>query len=113
MPRAIPLSENETKSILDLHNKNCSHHEIAKKIKRSKTVVTNFLKYPLKYRLGKRTGRRRKVDKRTERYILRAASNKTISCSNISHDLNLKISRWTINRPIKRSNILKKNILHS
>ena len=82
MPRAIQLCESERKSILDLHKKNCSYREIAKKINRSKTVVTNFLKDPLKYGLGKRTGRRRKVDKRTKRHILRAASNKTISCSN-------------------------------
>ena len=93
MPRAIQLSDSERKSILDLHMKNCSHREIAKKTNRSKTVVTNFLQDPLKYGLGKRTGRRRKVDKRTKWHILRAASNKTISCSNISHDLNLKISR--------------------
>ena len=93
MPRAIQLSENERKSILDLHKKNCSHHETTKKINRSKSVVTNFLKDPLKYGLGKRTGRRGKVDKYTKRHILRVASNNTISCSNISHDLNLKISR--------------------
>ena len=113
LERYIQLSENERKSILDLHKKNCSHREIAKKINRSKTVVTNFLKDTLKYGLGKRTGRRRKADKRTKRHILRAANDKTIFCSNISHDLNLKISRWTTNRVIKKSNILKRNILHS
>ena len=108
MPRAIQLSESERKSILGLQKKNCSHREIAKKINRLKTVVANFLKDPLKYGLGKRTGGRRKVDKRTKRHILRATTNKTISCSNISHDLNLKISRCTINRVIKTSNILKR-----
>ena len=86
MLRAIQLSKSERKSILDLHKKNCSHHEIGKKINRSKTVVTNFLKAPLKYGLGKRTSGRRKVDKSTKRHILRAASNKTLSCSNISHE---------------------------
>ena len=90
MLRAIQLSESERKSILDLHKKNCSHREIAKKINRSKTMVTSVLKDPLKCGLVKRTGRRRKVDKRTKRHILRAASTKTICCSNISHDLNLK-----------------------
>ena len=102
MPRAIQLSESERKSILDLHKENSSHREIGKKINRSKTVVTNFLKYPLKYGIGKRTGRRRKVDKLTKRQILRAASKQTISFSNISHDLNLKISRWTITRVSKK-----------
>ena len=71
-------------------------------------MITNFLKDLLKHGLGKRTDRRRKVDERIKRHILRAASNKTISCSNSVHDLNLKISRWTINRIIKKSNILKR-----
>ena len=55
-----------------------------------------------------RTGRRKKVDERTERLIIRTASNKSISFANIINDLCLKMSRWTINRVIKRSNILKK-----
>ena len=108
MPKAIQLTESEKRWILDLHKKNCSHREIAKKINRSKTVVTNFLKDPLKYGSRKRTGRRRKVDERTKRLIIRTASNKSISCANIIHDLNLKLSRWTINRVIKKSKILKK-----
>ena len=93
MARAIQISESERKSILDLCKNNCSHREIAKKIHRSKTVVTNFLKDPLKCGLGKRTGCRKKVNKRTKRHILRAASNKKISCSKIIHDLNFKMSR--------------------
>ena len=109
MPRAIQLSESERKSILDLRKKNCSHRDIAKKINRSKTVVTNFLIDSLKYELGKQTDRRRKVDECTKRHILRTASNTTISCSNIIHDLNLNISRRTINRVIKESNILKRD----
>ena len=77
MTRAIQLSDNERKSILDLHKKNCSHDEIAKSTDRR--LVTNFLNNPLKYGLGKRTGCRRKVDECTKRHILRAASNKAIS----------------------------------
>ncbi|CAF1088440.1 unnamed protein product [Rotaria magnacalcarata] len=108
MPGAIQLTENERKSILELHKKNTSHREIAKKINRSTTVVTNFLNDLLKYDSRKRTGRRKKVDGRAKRLIIRTASNKSIPCSNIINDLCLKMSRWTINRVIKRSNILKK-----
>ena len=108
MPKATQLSESEKRFILDLHKNKCSHREIAKKINRSKTVVTSFLKDPIKYGSKKRTGRRRKVDERTKRHVLRAASNKSISCAKIITELNLKVSRWTINRVIKRSNILKK-----
>ena len=43
MPRAIQLSESERNSILDLHKKNDLHDEMAKKIRRSKAVVANFL----------------------------------------------------------------------
>ena len=75
-------------------------------------LVTNFLKDLLTYRLGKRTSRGRKVEEHTKTHILRAASNKTISCSNIIHDLSLKISRWTINRVTKKLNILTRNHLH-
>ena len=107
MPRAIKLTESERRSILELHKKNISHRKIARKINRSKTVITNFLKDPLKYGSKKRTGPRKKVDERTKRHIIRAASNKSISCANIIKDLCLKMSRWTINRVIKRSNILK------
>ena len=53
MPRVTKFSESERKSILDLHKKNCSHDEIAKKINRSTTVVTNFLKDLLQYGLEK------------------------------------------------------------
>ena len=108
MPKAIQLVEDEKRRILDLHKKNYPHREIAEKINRSKTAVTNFLKDPLKYGTQKRTGRRTKVDERTKRHILRTASNKSISCANTVHDLNLKLSRWTINRVIKRPEILKK-----
>ena len=106
MPREIQLTEIERKSILALHKKNISHREIARKINRSKTVVTNFLKDPLEYGSRKRTGRRKKIDERTKRLIIRTASNKSISCANIVNDLCLKMSPWTINRVIKRSNIL-------
>ena len=85
MPSEIQLTESERKLILALHKKNKSH--------RSKTMVTNFLKDPLKYGSRKRTGRRKKVDERTKRLIIRTASNKTISCANIVNDLCLKMSR--------------------
>ncbi|CAF1614944.1 unnamed protein product [Adineta ricciae] len=93
MPKAIQLTEDEKRRILDLHKQNYSHREIAKKINRSKTVVINFSKDPLKYGSRKRTGRRRKVDEHTKRHILRAASKKSISCTDIIHDLNSKLSR--------------------
>ena len=88
--RVIQLSESKRKLILDLYKENCSHREIAKKINRQKTVVTKFLKDPLKYQLAKRTGGKRKVDKGILRHIFRAASNTTISCSRYYSRFELK-----------------------
>ena len=106
MPRMIQLSESERKSVLDLHKKNCFHGEIAKKINRSNSVVTNFLKDPLKYGLGKKLIVKEKSVNAPNGHILKASSNKTISCSDIIQDLNFKMSKWTIIWIIKTSNHL-------
>jgi transposase len=108
MPRGSQLSDIEKHSILEMHKNHLSHREIAKKIKRSKTAVTNFLKDPLKYGTKKRPGRRRKIDERSKRHILRAASNRNVSCARLVAEMNLKASRWTVNRVISRSKVLKK-----
>lgn len=108
MPRGKQLTESEKNFILAFHKVKLSHRAIAKKINRSKTLVTNFLKDPLKYGSVKRTGRKKKVDERTKRLILRSASNQSVSCDHIARDLDLKVSRWSVYRVIQRSKILKR-----
>ena len=114
MPKGERLTNSEQETILDLHKRKLSHRKIAKKVKRSKTVVTAFLQNPSNYGKKKRTGRKPIINEKTKRLILRSACNKTISCSQIVSELNLKASRWTVNRVLKKSNILKhKKMKHS
>lgn len=107
MARGVLLSESEKKSIIDLSKKSLSHREIARQIKRSKTSVTNFLKNSSKNRIKKRCGPKNKIDNRTKRLIFRAVSNKQVSCKRIINDLNLKVSRWTVNRLINKSDYIR------
>jgi transposase len=101
------LTVSEQKDILRLSKKKMSHRDIAKKIRRSKTVVTNFLRDPDNYGTKKPTGRKPKLDNRSKRLVIRTASNKAITCSKIIKDLSLNVSRWTVNRVIKKSGVLK------
>ena len=107
MPLATQLSVEEKQKILKVSKKGLSHRKIAKKIHRSKTSVTYFLQDPSKLEAVKRSGRKKKLVDRDKRRVVRAASNKVISCRQISADLNLKVSRWTVNRVIRESGILK------
>ncbi len=107
MPKGFPLSESEIKTINRLINENLSHRQIALKIKRSKTLVTNYLKNPKSYGNLKRSGRRISLEPRPRRQILRVASSNTISCKKIAGTLGLKVSRWTINRIINQSGYIR------
>lgn len=98
MPRGFELTDSEKKSILELSKKKHTHREIASKINRSKTVVTNFLKNPEKYCSVKRTGRNKKVSPRVKRLIINKSSNAKISAKEIISEYNLYISKTTVNR---------------
>jgi transposase len=107
MPLAKKLCLKEIEKIDFLRKKNLTIRQIAEKINRSKTVVGNYLKSPSTYGTTKRSGRKKKVSERLKRSIIRLASNKTISCSQIASDLNAKVSRWTINSVLKECEFLK------
>jgi hypothetical protein len=99
MPLATQLLIDEKQKILKWSKKGWSHRKIAKKIHRSKTAVTYFLQDPSKLEAVKRSGRKKKLVDRDKRQV--------ISCRQISTDLNLKVSRWTVNRVIQESGVLK------
>lgn len=103
MPRGTQLSDFERGQILALHSTGKSHREIAGAVKRSKGVVTAFLKNPENYGQKKRSGRPKLLSNRDERAIHRLVSNTPKSCSEVKSELNLAASRWTINRAINRS----------
>lgn len=75
-----------------------SHRNIAKKIKRSKTMVTNYLSDPSKYGISKHTGKKSKIGIKTKKKIYKLAANKVISSSNIKETLDLNPSRRTVSR---------------
>lgn len=107
MPRGFSLSDFE-KGQIDVYRKQkLSNRQIAAKIKRSPTLIDNYLKDPSSYNKIKRSGRKPILKPRDKRSILRKASNSSLSCKKIIHDLSLKVSRWTINRVINNSGNLK------
>uniref|UniRef100_A0A0N5BII7 DDE_3 domain-containing protein n=1 Tax=Strongyloides papillosus TaxID=174720 RepID=A0A0N5BII7_STREA len=61
-------------------------------------VISTFLKDPSSYGTAKHTGRPSKLGVRDKRAISRSASNTTKSCTSIRNELNLPVSRWTVNR---------------
>ncbi|GAB0096980.1 hypothetical protein DMENIID0001_125670 [Sergentomyia squamirostris] len=83
MPRGTILSESEKGEIIAYRKCDIDIREIARKLGRSACVVHNFLKNPNGYNTNSQHGRKRSLTKRTERQILRLASNSTRSCNTI------------------------------
>jgi transposase len=100
MAKGSKLTNKEKKTILDSVKTGQTHRQIATKIKRSKTVVTNFLRDPDDYGTKKPSGLPNKVTARDRRQIIKQASNKMETCSKIKSDLGLNLSRSTIHRVI-------------
>lgn len=106
MPRGTVLTEFEKGEINAYRKQKLSNRQIAIKIKRSLNVVNRFLRDRFKYNKIKRSGRKPKLFARQKRLILRRASNKRVSCSQIVKELELGVSRWTVNRVLRRSGVL-------
>ena len=107
MPRGCALSEYEKGQIDLLHEQCNSNRAIATKLKRSPRVINNYLSNTSGYNKIKRTGRKGKLTNRNKRAIIKKASNSSVSCKKIVDELCLKVSRWTINRVLQKSEILK------
>src|SRR5579871_6089475 len=98
MSRGLQLTNSEKTKITNFHKKHNSYRQIASKIKRSYTVVRNYLRNPASYGTVKRSGRKTVVSPRDRRNILRKSSNARISGAQIINDLCLQMSRSTVNR---------------
>lgn len=96
MPKGALLTEFEKGKITALKDQRKSMREIAAAIKRSKTVVCNYLQQKENYGQNRFHGRKSKVTPRTKRKILREASNNSVSCNEIKGKLKLDLSRETI-----------------
>lgn len=92
MPRGLTLTAEERGRIIAYNEVGWSQRKIATKIMRSKTVIHNFLANPTTYGVNNGRKMKRKVSKTAERRLIRAASNKVISASQLQQSLDLKIS---------------------
>jgi transposase len=107
MSRGKALSEEEKGMIKAFKEMRLSNRKIAIKIKRSPRVINNYVNNPKKYGKKRRIGRKPKLNSRDKRRIIRAASNRCVSSAKIIEELSLKCSRWTVNRAINNSGVLK------
>lgn len=96
MGRAASLSIVEKTKIDVLHSEKYSNRQIAKRLKRSDTVIDNYIKDPAKYGTKKSSGRKKKLNSRQKRAVIRLASNKVISSREIVRELELPVCRKTV-----------------
>ena len=86
MSRKPRLTEKEKGKIDLLSSDKLSCREIGKKIKRSHTVVANYLKLKDNYGLKGNQGRVSKLTRLTKKKIIHLASEELMSASKIKHD---------------------------
>lgn len=96
MPKGKVLTEKEKGLIEGYRRDKHGIREISRRIRRSHTVVINYLKDPAKYGKTKRTGRPPKLSVRDRRAIIRTASNSSISLRQLKRRLKLNVARETI-----------------
>jgi len=102
MSRKPRLNEKERGKIDLLYSEKLSTREIAKKIKRSHTVVANYIKLKDNYGLKGNRGRVSKITRLTRKRIIHLASDELMSASKIKQDLQLQQTTRTIQRVLKR-----------
>ena len=102
MSKGYRLTEKEKGKIDILSSDKLSTREIGKKIKRSHTVVANYLKLKDNYGLKGNRGRVSKLTRLTKKKIIHLASKESMSASKIKHELQLPESTRTIQRVLKQ-----------
>lgn len=103
MPRGTKLTEREIGRIEAYKEEGKGLRAMARALGRSAGLIKNYLDNPEGYGKKKRKGRKRKLSKRVERQIGRAASNSTKSVNQIKSELDLDVSKVTIWRALKRN----------
>lgn len=96
MPKGTQLSYEEQVKIRSFREINLSNREIARRLRRSKTVVDNFLNLGPFYGKQKRKGRTPKVTQRQRRQIIRSALIKNNTATQIKSELGLPIEKRRI-----------------
>jgi predicted transcriptional regulator len=101
MGRAKHISDYERGKIDALRNEGLDERTIAENIKRSKTLVHNYLSSKGKQRVKETRGRKKVIDQRARRAISRLASNSTMTAGKIKDELSLVASVRTIRRELR------------
>ncbi|KAK2578335.1 hypothetical protein KPH14_001331 [Odynerus spinipes] len=113
MGRGKSLSEKEKDAILAYTKEDLSIREISRRLGRSHKVILNFINNPDTYGRNKKGGPKKKLTPRTERTIIKAASNTQKSCNQIVKECNLDVSRWTVYRVLKNNPYITRQKLKS
>jgi len=106
MGRARPLSMEEWGKIKTFKECGLSNRKISRRLKRSSTVVDNFVKLGQNYNSKKSTGRPQILTDREKRVILRVASNSALSARGIIDQSCVKIGIRNVQRLLKRKLML-------
>ena len=96
MPKGTQLSHSEKGKIVAFRECGLSGWEISKRIKRTKTVVYNFLKNPGMHGMKKRTERPEILTCRQKRMILKRACKKKETVNEVRQNLSLPCSTRTV-----------------
>lgn len=107
MPKGVALTEFEQGQVAALHKEGRSIREIAKMIKKSKSVVHNYLLLGDKYGTKKRSGRPSSLSPQDKRRIKHLAVNNTLSSSDIKYQLDLKVSARRVRQVLEANNDVK------
>lgn len=102
MPRGKQLSEEEKGKIQAYHEEGLSNREISRRLKRSSSVVDNFLKLGSKYAQAKRPGRTPLVSDRDKREIKRLAVKENYSANKIRAEMSLDIGTRRVQQIMKQ-----------
>ena len=97
------LSEHERGRIEAYREQGLSYSETARRLGRSRTVVTNYLADPASYGKKVSLGRPRALSERSKNRLLRYASNRKITSQQLKHDLGLAIAPRTVRDYLARS----------
>ena len=97
------LTAKEQGKIDALKKEGYSNWAMAKKIKRSSTVVDNYSRLGVGYCLKRRTGRKSSFNLVTKKRIIHLATEELMSSSQIKTELQLRQSARTIRRVLSSS----------
>ena len=101
MGRTKQLSQREKGKIDAYTDLKLTKRDIARRLRRSVHVITNYLKNKQNYGRNYNTGRPKLLTSMDLRRLKRAASNSSKTINNLRYELNLQVSRATISRRLK------------